>query len=141
MCSMWIFTRYGFYSIACAQKTDGSTDPELVMVRARVRRHLLNLQTRFKVLAKLSIRATPGYDYRFRIIVTKSTWCRVLSELASEQKWLNFKDEAARFGGDEETGYLDALHVVWGYMYRFGVEECSTNRTTGSRNRKFTADS
>jgi hypothetical protein len=120
---MWIFTRYGFYSIACAQKPDGSIDPQTVMVRARARRHLVNLQARFKNISKLSIRVTPRNDYRFRLIVAKSIWCQLLSELAAEQEWRNFKGEAARFGGDEESAYLDALHAVWGYMYRFGIEE------------------
>jgi len=34
---MWLFTRYGFYSIACARKPDNSLDPDLLMIRARPR--------------------------------------------------------------------------------------------------------
>ncbi len=48
---MWVFTRYGFYSIACASKPDGSLDEQTVMVRARCIAHLQILQKRFPALA------------------------------------------------------------------------------------------
>ena len=48
---MWLFTRYGFYSIACANKPGGSVDTESVMVRARRIAHLRSLQKRFPGLA------------------------------------------------------------------------------------------
>ena len=46
---MWIFTRYGFYSIACATTPDGALDLENVVVRARLRDHLCGLQERFPI--------------------------------------------------------------------------------------------
>jgi hypothetical protein len=52
---MWLFTRYGFYSIACARKPDNSIDPNLVMIRARILGHLKNLQKRFHVLAEVEV--------------------------------------------------------------------------------------
>jgi hypothetical protein len=55
---MWLFIRYGFYSIACASHPDGSLDPQTVMVRARRTAHLSNLQKRFPALA--SERALPA---------------------------------------------------------------------------------
>lgn len=37
---MWLFTRYGFFSVVCARQGDGShvmpVDPDRMMVRARV---------------------------------------------------------------------------------------------------------
>jgi hypothetical protein len=48
---MWVFTRYGFYSIACASRSDGSLDRQVVMVRARCVTHLQSLQKRFATLA------------------------------------------------------------------------------------------
>ena len=35
-CAMWVFTIYGFYSIACASKPDGTLDPDTVMVLGTV---------------------------------------------------------------------------------------------------------
>jgi len=55
---MWIFTRYGFYSIACASTPDGALDMENVMVRARLRDHLCGLQERFPDLASTDITTT-----------------------------------------------------------------------------------
>ena len=33
---MWVFTKYGFVSVACASKQDGEIDEGTVMVRASV---------------------------------------------------------------------------------------------------------
>jgi hypothetical protein len=79
---MWIFTRYGFFSIACASKPDGSPDAQTVMVRARRSEHLGRLQGRFPALADASILTMPDRDYRYRIVVAKDTWAKVISELA-----------------------------------------------------------
>jgi hypothetical protein len=37
---VWLFTRYGFYSIACASQPNGAIDPGTVMIRARRAAHL-----------------------------------------------------------------------------------------------------
>jgi hypothetical protein len=63
---MWLFTRYGFYSIACANKPDGSLDTQTVMVRARRIAHLRSLQKRFPALAAGEILTWPKRDYRYR---------------------------------------------------------------------------
>ena len=113
---MWLFTRYGFYSIACAQTKDGSTDPPTMMVRARRKSHLQALQKRFAQLAGIDIVMLPRRDYRYRLIVAKTSWTEIVTELASEQEWSNFKNEAARFGGTGSSDYVHALHEVWAIM-------------------------
>jgi hypothetical protein len=116
---MWIFTRYGFYSIACANKPDGSLDAQSLMIRARSSAHIKNLQVRFSALADNEILTWPGRDYRYRLIVPKDVWVAVAAELAQEQNWSNFKNEVARFQGDAGTDYVMALHEVWSQMYGF----------------------
>src|SRR5512135_3762354 len=37
---MWLFTRYGFFSTACAQAAAYTPDPTLISIRARRREHL-----------------------------------------------------------------------------------------------------
>ncbi len=113
---MWLFTRYGFYSIACAQKEDGSRDVSTMMVRARRKTHLHALQKRFAQLAASEIVLLPGRDYKYRLIVAKDVWAKIVAELASEQEWSNFKNEATRFGGAGSSDYIHALHEVWGIM-------------------------
>jgi hypothetical protein len=115
---MWIFVRYGFYSVACASKPDGSLDKETVMVRARSKDHLQNLRDRFPAIADAEIVAMPDRDYRYRLIVPKQLWVPILAELAEEQDWSNFKNEAAAYQGRSGASYLTALHEVWATMYR-----------------------
>jgi hypothetical protein len=113
---VWIFAWTGFYSIASAQKSDGSMDPQMVMVRARCKRHLQNLVVKFPALSGEKIITFPNRDYRYRIIVPKAVWVGVLSELAQEQTWSNFKHEVARRQGKVGREYVAALHEVWRVM-------------------------
>jgi hypothetical protein len=115
---MWIFTRFGYFSIASAQKEDGSLDPNTVMVRARQKAHLHNLQKRFPEIAATEIRVTPKNDYRYRLILPKAQWAHMLAEMAMEHEWSNFKDEAARYQGRDGIDYIDALHQVWAIMIK-----------------------
>jgi hypothetical protein len=130
---MWIFTIYGFYSIACADKPGRGRkiDPETVMVRARVRQHLKNLQNRFRKsktlrsIARTSIEETRLTDYRYRLILPKAVWVQALGELAMEQTWSNFKNEAHDFErkNDQSPDYVDALHDIWAIMHRVQIRE------------------
>jgi hypothetical protein len=117
---MWIFTRYGFFSIACAEKQGGGTDEDKVMVRARMREHLNSLRERFPdtSLSTAPILTHAGTDYMFRIIVPKTEWAAILSELAMELNWRNSKSEAAKFAREKGTShhYIEALHDVWSIM-------------------------
>jgi len=115
---MWVFTRYGFYSIACASKSDGSLDNQSVMVRARCIAHLCSLQKRFPALAVGKILELPNRDYRYRLIIPKASWIAIISELAQEQDWSNFKNEASKYQGKSGRAYVGALHDVWDVMYR-----------------------
>lgn len=115
---MWIFTRYGFFSIACARTPDGAIDPGLMMIRARRKSHLAQLQSRFAELLTAEIIKTQSTDYRYRIVVPKSNWIAAIAELAEEQAWSNFKSETTRYQGAAGANYVHALHDVWAVMYR-----------------------
>jgi hypothetical protein len=129
---MWIFTRYGFYSIACADAAGGGVDPHTLMIRARRRAHLEKLQARFASLGHTQIKVTPGRDYRYRIVVPKQVWVGIVSELAQEQEWSNFKNEAERYQSTPGTDYAHALHEVWSTMHRFQEKEKDRPGTAGS---------
>jgi len=123
---MWIFTRYGFFSIACANKTDGTIDPDNVMVRARLHEHLVSLRDRFpdSEIGKAEILSWDGRDYKYRIIVSKVAWVYALTEMAAEQTWSNFKNEASRFSRAKKMAhaYVDSLHQIWEVMYRLQAQ-------------------
>jgi type I restriction-modification system DNA methylase subunit len=109
---MWLFTRYGFFSIASGTKLDGSVDPKTIMIRSRSDDHLKKLQKRFLVLTG-KIKNWRYRDYRYRLIVLKAVWVKVMAELAEEQEWSNFKDEAKRFQGEKGQEYVHTLHRVY----------------------------
>jgi hypothetical protein len=52
------------------------------------------------------------------MIVPKVDWVDIVSQLAAEQEWSNFKNEAARHQGTSGRDYVRALHEVWSAMSR-----------------------
>jgi hypothetical protein len=114
---MWLFTRYGFYSIASARQPNGSLDTQTVMIRARRVAHLTNLQKRFPALAVAEILTFRNRDYCCRLIVSKEVWVGIVSQLAQEQEWSNFKNEVAEYQGKADSDYVHALHEVWSVMF------------------------
>jgi len=107
---MWLFTRYGFFSIS----VQGNT----AIVRARMREHLVALQDRFPLCASIhrgAIQSTEDRDYAWRISVPLKVWAKAVEQLVLEQTWSNFKNEAARFGKEKDLPgrYNLLLHEVW----------------------------
>jgi len=120
---MWVFTKHGFFSAVCAKQGSGKhsdpIDPDRIMIRARVRPHLEALKRRFPDLLGLcDIQEFAGTDYAFRIFVDKAAWSQVLSGLAEETDYDNFKSEVARHQGYAGATYERLLHKVWEVMYR-----------------------
>ena len=120
---MWLFTKHGFYSAVCARQGDGvhgqPVDPDRMMVRARVRKHLEALKERFSdLLADCEIKEFAGTDYAFRIFVSKSIWSKVLVGLNEEMDYDNFKSKVARHQGSAGADYEHSLHEVWSVMNR-----------------------
>jgi hypothetical protein len=120
---MWIFSKYGFFSAVCARQGPGRhgqpVDPDRIMVRARVREHLEALKQRFpEQLAQCEIQVFPATDYAYRIFLAKSVWADILSSLAEETDYDNFKSEVARHLGPSGSAYEHSLHDVWSVMHR-----------------------
>ncbi len=116
---MWLFTKHGFFSAVSAWQGDGTThqpiDPDRVVVRARVQSHLEALKARFpEQLGSCDIHVSPKRDYRYRIVVAKPDWSRVLAGLAEELDYDNFKNEVS--GHEGRTAYEKSLHQVWSVM-------------------------
>ena len=137
---MWVMTRLGFYSVACADKPGrgGAIDPDTVMVRARISEHLENLKERFGYgKTEFPIKTSQETDYRFRIMMPKVIWVNILMQLAEEQTWRNFKNEAERFGREHKQSrrYVDALHDVWRVMLSLQLRdgEDKTIRNGGNK--------
>ena len=69
-------------------------------------------------MADSEIVTMPNRDYRYRLIVPKQAWVRILAELAEEQDWSNFKNEVAVYQGKGGASYARALHDIWEIMHR-----------------------
>ena len=114
---MWLFTIYGFYSIACARNNDGKLDTDTVMVRARARGHLKNLKDKFPQIEG-EILATKETDYRYRLLMPKAQWLAILQDIGQEQDWSNFKDKVHQSETLCGQDYAKSLHQVWDLMYK-----------------------
>jgi len=125
---MWIFTKHGFFSAVCARQGSGKhgqpVDPDRIMVRARLRKHLKALKEQYPdLLGDCEIQESAGTDYAFRLFVQKSAWMRVLSGLAEETDYDNFKSEVADHQGKAGAAYEHSLHDVWSVMHKLQETE------------------
>ena len=106
---MWLFTRYGFYSVV-----QDKLDDQRVQVRARVRADLEALQrSAAGELRDVEIIMTPHADYRYRIVVPRAQWCTVAGRLSNDIDYVNFKNEV-HGEADRDDAYL----AVWSAMNR-----------------------
>lgn len=116
---MWLFTKYGMFSAVAARKGPNLNDPvnpDLIQVRARQKEHLTALKKRFKKqLKRNKIHEFDRSDYRYRIFVGKNKWVKIVTELAQEVDYDNFKTAVYKEQG--KSAYEAALHRVWSVMY------------------------
>lgn len=109
--TIWIFSIYGFYSAS-------AVSGDRVAVRARSKRHLTNLLTRFDLSSKI-VRLRYR-DYPYRVYLPKPVWMSIVAGIAEEQTWSNFKGEVKRRARSKvDRAYETALHRVWYEMLRF----------------------
>lgn len=124
---MWLFTRYGFFSVVCARtsaRPGAPVDAGTVMVRARKRSHLEALIRRFvdrprpgdrsDLLDWIGVKVvtSKGTDYPYRVFLSKAAWADASHDLATEMTWDDFKGHVHQeLAADRE--YLAALHAVW----------------------------
>ena len=125
---MWLFTKHGFYSAVCARQGEGNrtepVDPDRVMVRARVSSHLENLIKHFpQWLGDVEVLHSRDTDYRYRILMEKNTWNKVVSELVSKMDYDNFKSSVGTNTAEVGLNYKDALLDVWQTMHQLQTVE------------------
>jgi hypothetical protein len=105
---MWLFTRYGFFSVVAGLRNT-------MLVRARSKDHLARLQRRFPVLLNCKIELSSERDYPCRLVVPRVDWLMVTTELMEDVNYNNFKDQVkASFG--KTAMYLLQCYEVWSTM-------------------------
>jgi len=117
---MWLTTRFGFFSAVCAKKKTKKSELnyDRVMLRARRRDHLVKLHKAFPawVPEPSLIHESTKADYRYRVFIERAVFVRLVTELALDIDYGNFKDKCKDDGADTED--LKFLHAMWGVGYR-----------------------
>jgi hypothetical protein len=97
---MWLFTKNSFISVV-----QHRAQPDDVLVRSRVKGHLARL------FPKKQIQEDAEADYRYRVIVPKKEFAKVVSDYIMQNlDYDNFK--AAQDAAD--PAWTRFLHEVWG---------------------------
>ena len=115
---MWLFTKYGFFSIV-----QDRNDSRRVLVRARIRNdlerllHLLDDKCDGEAPEVVEM---PDADYAFRIFLDKAAWAKVAKVLANDIDYGNFKN-AVHGEPDRDQAYME----VWSSLSRLQEDRLS----------------
>ncbi len=88
---MWLFTRFGFYSVTVSR-----VDRTKIQIRARSRQDLERLARFAAEKASLQlgeIIVTPHSDYHYRLICSRPEWTNLAALLAEDIDYSNFKNQ------------------------------------------------
>jgi hypothetical protein len=109
---MWIFTKFGFFSVVREAGND------TLMVRARVHADLVQA-VRYMGIPDGAIVRTPMRDYPYRVFVTRKQVATLVLESvgADVLDYTNFKSEVAVTPGQGRTR-ANLYHDVWEVMCR-----------------------
>jgi hypothetical protein len=112
---MWLFTKYGFYSIVRAPAADGQP-PDTMAIRAR---RLQDLEALRPFTPIGSIVKTPERDYPFRCFLTSEQTCTLLSDLGETIDYENFKEKISA-----QSRFRARLYgVIWTVMQNLEVRQ------------------
>lgn len=100
---MWLMTTSGYYSVVQHRE-----DPELVLVRARVRADLENLEKFIPGLSE-TLRYDATADYPHRMVMDRAVWMSIVTQLTLEVDYDNFKSAVGR--ADPERAHV--YHNIW----------------------------
>lgn len=110
---MWIFAKFGFFSVVQKPGTDYLT------VRTRVRQDLDNLRDRY--LPQLSeVQGHAGTDYQWRATVSHQDFADAIGRITSDIHYPNFKSEVARNEGQSRA---HCYGKVWEILYQLSESE------------------
>ena len=109
---MWIFSKYGYFSIVKKKYGDQVKDYQ---VRARSYTDLEQLLQHTPILERII--HTPNADYHYRITVDADELNDILSTLSHSIEYDNFKGEIGTT--KEQKDKLPSYHQIWEVMHRY----------------------
>jgi hypothetical protein len=101
---MWIFSKFGFFSIV-----QDFQAPDILHVRARVAGDLERAFSACGIRALVTV--NPDADYRYRSQVSRDDFLKLLAYLGENLNYPNFKSEIAK--DPTQLDRLPAYHEVW----------------------------
>lgn len=105
---MWLYTQHGH--ISCVKH---NSKPDTIIVRARRIDHLRDILAAGKLTRYLDqIDSKTGSDYCHRVEVSRAEFEALVTLLASQVTYGNFKTAATGLSGLDST-YPRILHQVW----------------------------
>lgn len=112
---MWLMTTNGM--ISCVEHRD---DPNIVIARARSKKHLENTFPNLKS----SIFYMDDADYNWRLYITKKELKEAINKYVDEElTYDNFKKECEK-RNPNDSAFLKSLHGIWYTMfYNYKGEE------------------
>lgn len=119
---MWVFTTKGFFSVV-----EHKNDPNLVVIRARVRKDVDSIKMLFEELGlKASdILESLDSDYRYRIFANRIDWASLMTKLISDMDYTNFKNavyetDSFEIRDKRHEAYLDIWAIMHELQFRDG---------------------
>lgn len=109
---MWLFTKYGFYSIVQDEK-----DKNIFKVRARKKGDLQELKSNLKDVSDCSIHQDLKADYRFRIFINSKQFQSLMIHFTNSLDYTDFKNSI--YENKSQKDKLDSYHKVWDVMYEY----------------------
>lgn len=112
---MWLFTRWGFYSITCArQGDDASTGNEIdahsLVIEAFNEQHLTALKSHLPdLIGNCLIKEVAESEFRFHMIVDKNIWSQVMLSLSQELNYDDFREEMVQKHSMDDPAYLKVI--------------------------------
>lgn len=109
--SMWLATKFGFYSIV------KNEDPEFqgdFVIRAREHKDLFNLKQELEELNSRSIYSSKITDYKYRIFVSQEELSKLMIMFSESIDYSNFKDKIKSTPNQKDK--LSYYSEIWGVM-------------------------
>lgn len=103
---MWCFTSFGFFSVI-----QHRNDPDLLLVRARVRSDLEQLRQYLPNMGDIT--DSPDADYPYRALAWKADYAEAMRRAIMDIDYTNFKNGVTRTQGHARH---DLYMRVWGVM-------------------------
>ncbi|MDG2408177.1 MAG: hypothetical protein P8M53_04115 [Pirellulales bacterium] len=125
---MWIFTRWGFYSIASARQGDGGHENDLdshgLVVQAIFRSQLEALKFHLPdLIGNCDIKEHSDSEYKFHMFVDKNIWSQVMLSLSQELNYDNFREEIVKEHSMESPIYLKTITDISNFMSKLQTAE------------------